>query len=287
MLIFRESGRLGNQIFQYAALRSLCKEKEKLLLLGFSDLDATFDGINAKIINIDSPKFERSLYYKSYPHLDWLSVKGLIGRVSEKEQTNQYELVQKQGFFNSIKFVEQAYFQNKNLLCQEAIKKLIFKSSLSSNTKILLKTISPSRTNIFVHIRRGDYLFWPSKENPAILPDSYYKECIDIICSKIYNPFFYFTSDDSFYVENTFSDLKDSYISQGSSIEDFALMSHCHGGILSASSFSWWAAYLAHSNHPNGIFLAPEYWAGHSLNSWFPSTIKSQFLNYIKTRSNS
>jgi hypothetical protein len=61
MLIFKESGRLGNQIFQYAALRSLCEEKEKLFLLGFNDLKLTFNGIDAKIININNSRLYREI----------------------------------------------------------------------------------------------------------------------------------------------------------------------------------------------------------------------------------
>ena len=49
MIISKGSGRLGNQLFQYAALRTLCEQNEKLvLLLGFDDLQKAFDGINAK-----------------------------------------------------------------------------------------------------------------------------------------------------------------------------------------------------------------------------------------------
>ena len=283
MLVFQESGRLGNQIFQYSALRHLCKENETLLLLGFNDLKSIFGGINAKIINLNSLKFERALYYKVYPQLDCLSHQGLISRISENDQLNRYELIQKKGLFDSIKFVERSYFQNETLLCHKSIKKLTFNNDILASATHILNTIPSLNTKIFIHIRRGDYLFWPNKDNPAVLPASYYKKCIDIIYSKVSNPFFIFTSDDQFYVADVFGDLKNSYISRRSSFEDFTLMSHCQGGILSASSFSWWAAYFAHLNNPNGIFLAPEYWGGHSVNSWFPPNIESNFLIYINS----
>jgi len=281
MLIFQQSGRLGNQIFQYAALRSLCKPEEELVLLGFSDLQSTFDGIKAKIINAHSPRLRRWLYYRAYHQLDFWSNKRLLARISESYQDNKYEITQRKEILNLIKFVEPSYFQDELSFFPEIIENLTFKNSLLSSTQFLLKTISPSNTNIFVHIRRGDYLSWPSKENPAVLPASYYKKCIDIICSRVDNPFFIFTSDDPFYVRDIFSYLKNSYISKGSSLEDFTLMSHCSGGILSASSFSWWSAYFAKLHQPNGIFLAPKYWAGHLSKIWFPSTIESSFLSYI------
>jgi hypothetical protein len=157
----------------------------------------------------------------------------------------------------------------------------LFKDSLLGKTKSLLDTISPLNIKIFIHIRRGDYLFWPDKDHPAVLPASYYKKCIDIIYSKVLNPFFIFTSDDPFYVADVFGGFENSYISRQSNIEDFILMSHCDGGILSASSFSWWAAYFARLRHPNGIFLAPKYWGGHSISSWYPPSIESTFLNFV------
>jgi Glycosyl transferase family 11 len=302
MFIFKESGRLGNQLFQYTALKSLCQQSDKLILLGFRELQIAFDGIDAKIINENTSRLERSLYDRLYPYLDLLSNQQLISCLYENEQrslyyrlypyldllSNQqlisclyeneqphYKIIEKKGFFNSIKFVKTAYFQNEELLCQKAIKNLVLKESILSSTKQLLNTISLSNTNIFVHIRRGDYLSWINKDSPAVLPASYYKKCIDIICSEISNPFFIFASDDPCYVQDIFGDIKNSYI------EDFALMSHCQGGILSASSFSWWAAYFSHLQNSNSIFLAPKYWIGHRSGAWYPAFIESKFLKYI------
>ena len=51
MLFFEEDGRLGNQIFQYVALMSMCLERESVILLEFRDLQLLFDGLKAKIIN--------------------------------------------------------------------------------------------------------------------------------------------------------------------------------------------------------------------------------------------
>lgn len=281
MFIFNESGRLGNQLFQYTALKSLCQQNDKLILLGFQELQATFDGIDAKIINASTSKLKKSLCYRLYPHLDWLSNQRLISCLSENDQLDYYKIIEEKGFFDSIKLVKTAYFQSEDLLCEKTIKNLVFKESIVSSTKHLLNTISLSNTNIFVHVRRGDYLSWPTKDSSAVLPASYYKRCIDIMCSKVPNPFFIIVSDDPFYVEDIFGDLENSYISKAPSIEDFVLMSHCQGGILSASTFSWWAAYFSHLRYSNSTFLAPKYWVGHRSKSWYPPFIESNFLKYI------
>jgi Glycosyl transferase family 11 len=282
MLIFKESGRLGNQIFQYAALKSICNEKELLLMLGFEDLQSLFDGIDAKIVNSANSISERAIYSKLYyPLIDIVSKKGLISRIYEDNLSDSYTLVQKKGVIESIKFVQESFFQNEYSFREEVIKSLVFKNNLVTRAKDLVDTVAASKTCIFVHIRRGDYLSWPTQENPAVLPISYYKKCIDIIYSKISNPFFIFTSDDIFYVKDIFEYVDCAYISRSSSIEDFVLMSHCHGGILSASSFSWWAAYFSNLQNIDSIFLAPNYWGGHRVRSWYPPHVKSSFLQYV------
>ena len=64
--------------------------------------------------------------------------------------------------------------------------------------------------------------------------------------------------------------------------EDFVLMTQCKGGILSASSFSWWGAYLAKQKYSGTFFLAPKYWAGHRQKRWYPESMKSSFLDYVE-----
>ena len=280
MLIFQEAGRLGNQLFQYAALRSICNESEALILLGFEQLDSLFDGIKAIIINNKTYKYKKAFYYRLYRYLDYLSQKGFLSRISEKDQLETYEIIYKKGFCNSIKFVEQSYFQNESLISQDVIASLSFKHILVDKVKHLLDAM-PSSTKIFVHIRRGDHISWPNKDSPAILSASYYRKCMDLIKSIISDPFFIIISDDPFYAVDVFGNLDTLYISRGSAFEDFTLMSYCQGGILSASSFSWWGAYFSHLKFPKGVFLAPKYWAGHSVSLWFPPNIKTSFFTYV------
>ncbi|WP_055077764.1 alpha-1,2-fucosyltransferase [Pseudanabaena sp. 'Roaring Creek'] len=284
MLIFQQSGRLGNQIFQYAALRQLCRSEEELILLGFSELQSVFTGIKAKIINSNSPRWERAIYYRIYRAMSFLAQKKIITTI--KESNKRPEIILDFGISKEIFFAEKAYFQSELFFQRETIDILKLRPELLSFAQQLLLNLTQGRTSIFVHIRRGDYLTWRTKSHPAVLPASYYQNCINIICTKIHDPFFVFVSDDPFYVKDVFGDLENAYISYGSSIEDFAVMTQCKGGILSASSFAWWAAYLARMSQPDSFFLAPKYWIDHRLSSWFPSFIESSFLDYVDVYSN-
>jgi len=286
MIIFRESGRLGNQLFQYAALRTLCKENEKLVLLGFEDLQAVFSGINAKLVNMNGSKIERVFYRQIYKNFDYLSQKNVITRIHEPHDItsadDQSKMIYNSPLFNQIKFADQYFFQqDESSFEKSVILKLSINKKLLSFAKEFLNTLCLSYTPIFVHIRRGDYLNLKINQESAILPATYYRNCLDMIQDTVSNPFFIFASDDPFYVKDLFSDLRNSFISRFSSFEDFVIMTQCQGGILSASSFSWWAAYFANLECPDLTFLAPKYWLGHGSRIWHPRFIKSSFLNYV------
>ena len=278
MFIFRESGRLGNQIFQYAALKTLSDSTEPIVLLGFEELQEAFEGISAKIINKHSPKVERFLYHRFF---DFLSNNDWFTRIQEEQDSKHLKIICHSGIIRRFKVVRESYFQSELLFSPDSISSLSIHPKKIKRAKDILKGVVKGKIPVFIHVRRGDYAFWPSKTAPAILPAAYYRRCVDIIRSRLHNVFFIFTSDDFFYVKDVFGDLTDSYISQGDSSEDFALMTQCHSGILSASSFSWWAAYLSSTKDRTSIFLAPKYWAGHRQKSWYPNSIQSSFLEYV------
>jgi hypothetical protein len=66
-------------------------------------------------------------------------------------------------------------------------------------------------------------------------------------------------------------------------ILDISLMSLCNGGILSASSYSWWASFFIKIKKVNSVtFVAPNYWMGRKLEKWIPSRgIKSDWIHYL------
>jgi len=281
MLIFQESGRLGNQIFQYAALRSLCKENETLLLLGFSELQSVFDGIEAKIINQKTRRIVRGIYYRIYRRGYDLTKLKITSKLYESVSSKHREINYKYGLISNFIIVENSYFQGENFFKSEYIKSLSIKPELVADAQQKIDALTQGKIPIFVHVRRGDYVSWPNQGFPAILSSSYYYRSIEIIKKNIANPMFIFISDDLFYVRDIFGNLPNSYISNGSMSEDFVLMTQCKGGILSASSFSWWGAYLAKQQYSDTFFLAPKYWAGHRQKEWFPESIESSFLSYV------
>ena len=132
-----------------------------------------------------------------------------------------------------------------------------------------------------MHIRRGDYINYPNSEKPAVIPAFWYKKMMKEVRLLTCNPFFIVCTDDVPYAIEIFGDSLDVFISNGEKEDfDFALMSECDGGILSASSFAWWAAYFIHLRNPKALLFAPKYWIGHASNVWNPESIKTPWITY-------
>ncbi len=111
-----------------------------------------------------------------------------------------------------------------------------------------------------VHVRRGDYVTL-SKHLGAnrALPISYYLKAIEHVVSVREIRLIVVVSDDPEWCLKHFTDPRCVIVNAGNrSIEDFSLLQNCDHHVLSNSSFSWWAAWLADS--PNHFVVAPAKW---------------------------
>ena len=59
------------------------------------------------------------------------------------------------------------------------------------------------------------------------------------------------------------------------------MMSLCMGGgILSPSTFAWWAARIHLKQSTSPYFVAPLYWIGHRLSQWYPEGVQTSWIDY-------
>ena len=278
MIIFVEDGKLGNQLFQYSALRSLFRD-EDIVLFGFDEIFDMFNSVKAKhILSNKSYVFKFIKYI--VPILDtillYISNVLYITKIFKDKSPNTIYFD-----FIFLKYIYKNYFQAEkfidNILCNEIEIKNKYQLKASNIIKNKLPT---SCIPIFVHIRRADYLTFPTPKTAAVLPAKWYHDCINELSNLYSSPFFVFCTDDVQYVKNHFGKMTNLYISTNNFQIDFALMTQCQAGILSPSSFSWWSAYFSKLNNPEGMYIAPDYWIGHQKNEWFPKDIKTSFLEY-------
>jgi hypothetical protein len=133
----------------------------------------------------------------------------------------------------------------------------------------------------FVHVRRGDYLHWPSPDFPAALEADWYASQMEEVRKQSIAPVrFLMFSDDPDFCQVTFANTPDIVLIDAPSDFSFLAMSHCQAGILSASTFSRWVAKLAAADQP-GPCIAPRYWYGWRRREWIGSpTPEEGFLEW-------
>ena len=273
MIIVQAIGGLGNQLFQYAAGRSLAQALKmplKLDIVSFKnyglhqgfELNKVF-GSHIEIASkadlhqvlgwralepvrriLVHPRAAnaRSLPFISEPHLSYWE------KFSDIEQS-AYLI----GYWQSEK-----YFDSIAKLLREDLQ---FKAPLSIANKNTLANIQQT-TAISVHIRRGDYI---SPENLAlhgICSNDYYRQAIERMAQEVSNPKFFIFSDDMAWVKSHFPiHYPHEFIDQnhgGDSFNDMRLMSSCQHHIIANSSFSWWGAWL--NPNPEKVVIAPKNW---------------------------
>ena len=102
-----------------------------------------------------------------------------------------------------------------------------------------------SEVSVSIHIRRGDYLTMPEF---GILNQTYYRDAIELINSRIENAVYFIFSDDPEWVrsQDLFSDHRFQIIQDPDldDLESFLIMANCKHHIIANSTFSWCAAYL-------------------------------------------
>ena len=278
MIIVKIIGGLGNQMFQYALLRSLQKDgftvkadlsefgKEGLTLHNGYELNRIFDILLDEADNheINSVKNNKSLPYY------FRRLGNKIFRVPlphYREGTFPAErLKEKRDFWNRKNAYLDGYWQSAQFFqndLEDIYKAYKFPPFNKPENKDLSRDVK-SNNSVSIHIRGGDYISTPELYNlyGCVCDKDYYNKAIDYIRSKVANPHFYvFTNDQDWYRENiTIDDSERTLIDWNKgedSFRDMQLMSLCRHQILANSSFSWWASYL---NRNEGITISPSKW---------------------------
>lgn len=284
MILFFQSGRLGNQLFQYCAMKAF-PQKGKIVAIGFSELCAIIDGVEIPSCS-PRPGFplgQRILLRFFRPLIRSMSLSlRLLSVVTEDVHVRRSTYSVKPGLVPNAFYFDPGYYQAEHVADPAITGSLHIRRDFRARAQTLLRTFPCSpEDRFFVHIRRGDYAFWPSPEAPAALPISWYQTQMDLVRQSRPQAFFFILSDDPNYVKARLPPQHRTTFVHNCLGVDFAVMAECFGGgILSPSSFSWWGAFFARRQNPKGLFIAPRYWAGHALKQWFPESIETSWIRY-------
>ncbi len=225
-------GRLGNQMFQYAALKGIAIHRgywyslpSNSSLFECFNLKTTLPNNNHKSIHCDMFEFDQD-FFNTCP--DDVDISGYF-------QSNKY--------FQHIEDEIRQDFTFKELIVDSCVE---YKNKNFSDKQI-----------ISLHIRRTDYL---TDKNFELLSMQYYKDALKLLPQL---PVLIF-SDDIKWCKETFVGERFTFSPFTNAFNDLCLMSKCDYHIIANSSFSWWGSWLARSKQT----IAPKKWFCGEFSNW-------------------
>ena len=257
------NGRLGNQMFQYAALRGIADKR----------------GYEWKIPPED---YQHTANYGLFETFEMSNVKeeniGFVNGQSVQENDHCFisefftecpDDISLDGFFQTEK-----YF---NHISDQIRQDYTFKKGYLEPCKQYIDSLD--KPPIFLHVRQADNI--GRAQFHPILPISYFEECLQEFPED--TPCFVFTDDltwcksQDYFKQDRFlfneNVQRYGYVSmdglgkmQNTLLPqvDLCLMSLCSGAIIANSSFSWWGAWLQ-NNRGKVIAPNPKKWFGTSM----------------------
>lgn len=270
MILTHLMGGIGNQMFQYAAAKSLASRLSMEQTLYFEDhYDLANRNFALSVFNISCRQASDKELNEYLPSRGVKRrLKKLLGiNYTGKLYREQHMFLLDKGFFNIDKEVffsgfwqNYRYFKDVEEELREDFRFVTSPSGLNETT---INKIQSTDTSVSVHVRRTDYINPKSGLYP--LPLSYYERAIKKLESDLgKSPHYFFFSDDPEWVRETFGSMmgdRFSLIEHNDGQhghEDLRLMSTCNHHIIANSSFSWWGAWL--NSKPNKKVIAPEVW---------------------------
>ena len=287
MLIIKLQGGLGNQMFQYAAARSLATalgvelKLDVTSALGKSALERSVSApsyllnsydIDAKIANSSEISDLRGAFSLR---------SGLSARIARYLiKNNNYLLrrvfsfrhryLEKDFRFNTNYFsladnmYLEGYFQSERYF--HAIKdeiRVVFSNPVGYKKyeQYFDRFTVKNREAVAVGVRRGEFVS-DRKTNSyhGACSAGYYYDAIQRIFMKVEKPLLIFFSDDISWCKSKFSTVGGSVFVEDNLPPQISvkLFSRCQYSIISNSSFFWWGAWL--NNSPKKIVVAPKIW---------------------------
>jgi len=280
VVLLPAGGRTGNQLFQTAYIASLAGPKEFFLTRGFGATRRLLRGRwKRRWLNIDA-KLPCWIIERIVEPLCWhlLIRTGLVSSIIERRGET---LDVRKGIIRRVTIVK-GYFETDASMALRIHEDFRLKNCYVASARSVLGEMREGATPLFIHLRRGDFASLAIKGHIIQLPDSYYRQAVELLKRHFDDPFFVIVGDDPAYAEALFAGLPRKYISRLSVPEDLALMSLCSGGVLSNSTFAWWGAFMGKSG---GTYIAPRYWSGWPWGSWYPAGMNTALVSeYIEVR---
>ncbi len=227
MVTFKPLGRQGNFLFEFATAYSYALKHGLEFSMPSSTNDAKWNPI----------------YFPHLIHPDY-------------NPNAETVVIQEKTYFKFDELPFEESWRNKNIVLDGYFQSYnYFDHNRDSIIKFLgFDQYEMADKLVSVQVRRGDYI--TLREKHPEVTDQWY---INAMKSFPTDYKFIFFSDDIEYCKQAFGNLENVSFSNGKSeMEDLIMMSQCSDQICSASTFSWWGAYL--NRNPNKRVIMPKQW---------------------------
>lgn len=290
-------GRLGNQMFQYAAARGIQEKYYPNELINMNFKYVVKDGKKKKEtgwnnqltgFNLNkSVKFDEKVklnidqiillifYFLIFKTIKLFSKDYNYYSNKKKFENKIQKFYNKRGLYlYSYGYYDFKFSKRKNKLMigyfesdkyfNNIKEKLIYEFSsklkkLEKNEDIYKNALK--KNSVCISIRRGDFLTSNNAYDCVVCDKKYFKKALIEIEKKLMNYNLIIFSDDIEWVKNNmFFGTKNTVYEKGNDnvYEKLRMMSMCNNFIISNSTFSWWAQYL--SKNKTKIVIGPSKW---------------------------
>ena len=258
------NGRLGNQMFQYAAMKCLSLHKTVPVVLPADSHSLKIFRLNAyhmhpsEIVGIFN--HEQPITYNE-PHFHY--DENLFKIPAHMQNVNLNGFFQSEKYFKDIEHVIRREFQLTNIKIVKQVE----------DTLASIRDDHPGKAVVAYHIRRGDNV--PSERDAVgedgsqwrtdkqnyhpLLTQEYIDETLNEFKDEVKLVFSDSLKDIEWCKKNMKADHL-FFVGGESDVYDFEFMRQCDHNVISNSSFSWWAAWL-NSNQEKRV-IAPKKWFG-------------------------
>lgn len=282
MLGIHIQGRLGNQMFQYAAMRGIQARlyPNEEIALSFGREGNLLRDLNVRPFRTDVPRptlLQRfvagciGLLIKSRWKNDQIQHRRAVQHDAEtrlQPLLNFFGLYQMQDGYCAFR-----KSRAKNKLVSGYLESEKYFAHIADEIKGELTPVYPpfpenaalyermaETESVCVSVRRGDFLDESIKRYANVCGPDYFARALARMRELVPNAVWFVFSDDVEWVRGNIPFDGEVQFEQGNdpAWEKLRLMSRCKHFILSNSTFAWWAQYLG--SHPGKIVIAPSRW---------------------------
>jgi len=246
MIFTRLHGRLGNQMFQYAAARALAArlgtqvalDARGALMRGEGVLTRVFDLPLAEPVGLPPARHEAPLRYAAWRFLGRAPVFHREQGLGYNRQVKQWgDNCYLHGYWQSERYFHQ--------ISADIRSDFTFPAFSNQQNADMADRIAQG-LSISLHVRRGDYLTLGAH---VLCDQAYYEAALTAVLERSGSePTVFVFSDDPGWAKDNLSlpckKVVVDFNGPETDFEDMRLMSLCQHNIIGNSSFSWWAAWL-------------------------------------------